>query len=323
MSQRLHRILAAALVALGLSCPVLAQEEQQAIELFIEGQGVRSDAGIQSRFLAQALKISEHWIGLACSPEGVSPALRSHLELPADRGLLVTGVVEDSPAAKAGFKEHDILLTAGDKALKDIGSLMEAVDAAKETEMTVELVRQGKKISIKVTPAKRPENQMREASFDWHARLPGQIPEGMVPWLHRLNPQGAMVVVPRPGVVMPSMPKDLSISVNKEGDKPAKITVRQGDKTYEATSEDLSAIPDELRPHVQLFLGNPGGFGLAIHPQVDPHQLIPQHGADAGPNVLRRYRVHASEGDLLQDILKRLESLQKAVDELQKGQGAK
>ena len=45
---------------------------------------------------------------------------RKKLELPDDQGLTVNAVLPESPAAKAGIKAQDVILTAGDKPLKGI-----------------------------------------------------------------------------------------------------------------------------------------------------------------------------------------------------------
>src|SRR5205807_636111 len=66
-----------------------------------------------------------YWIGLICNPP--DDALRAQLKLK-DAGLVVREAVPDAPAAKAGIKVHDILLAAGDKELRDVRDLMDAVE---------------------------------------------------------------------------------------------------------------------------------------------------------------------------------------------------
>ena len=57
-------------------------------------------------------------------------------------------------------------------------------------------------------------------------------------------------------------PKDLSIQINKEGDKPAKIHVKQGDREWNVTEDKLGELPDDVRPHVHHFFGSLWGPGL-------------------------------------------------------------
>ena len=84
----------------------------------------------------------------------VDPILRMHLKLEDKQGILVTVVVDDSPAAKAGLKEHDILLTANGKKLTELNDLVEIIRAGKGEEISLTLVRQGESMSLTVKPAK-------------------------------------------------------------------------------------------------------------------------------------------------------------------------
>src|SRR6185436_7849933 len=69
----------------------------------------------------------------------------------------------------------------------------------------------------------------------------------------------------RPGVVAPSinvfkrndLPKNMSIRIAKEGNKPAKIYVKKDDQEWEVTDDKLGDLPEEVRPHVQQFLARP------------------------------------------------------------------
>jgi membrane-associated protease RseP (regulator of RpoE activity) len=96
---------------------------------------------------------SSFWIGVQVAT--VEPALRSHLSLPQDRGLLVTEVVADGPAAKAGVKVNDILLTLAGTPLKDQQGLVEDVQRLGEKAAVLELVREGARQTIEVAPQKR------------------------------------------------------------------------------------------------------------------------------------------------------------------------
>jgi membrane-associated protease RseP (regulator of RpoE activity) len=96
---------------------------------------------------------SSFWLGVQVS--ALEPALRSHLSLPQDRGLLVTEVVADGPAAKAGVKVNDILLTLAGTPLKDQQGLVEDVQRLGEKAAVLELVREGARQTIEVAPQKR------------------------------------------------------------------------------------------------------------------------------------------------------------------------
>jgi S1-C subfamily serine protease len=56
---------------------------------------------------------SRLWIGVTVAP--ADDTLRSQLRLPAKRGLVVTKVESDAPAAKAGLLVSDVLVEFGGK----------------------------------------------------------------------------------------------------------------------------------------------------------------------------------------------------------------
>jgi membrane-associated protease RseP (regulator of RpoE activity) len=96
---------------------------------------------------------STFWIGVQVA--ALEPALRSHLAVPEDRGLLATEVVADSPAAKAGLRANDILLTMAGTPLRDQSVLIEAVQRIAEKPAAIEIIREGARQTIEVTPLKR------------------------------------------------------------------------------------------------------------------------------------------------------------------------
>jgi C-terminal processing protease CtpA/Prc len=96
------------------------------------------------------------WLGL--QPEEVSDDLRAQLDLPEGRGLLVGGVVAESPAEKAGVKRSDILLKLDGKAVggeADLAAFMKAAKPGQEVVLT--LLRKGKEITVRAVVGTRSE----------------------------------------------------------------------------------------------------------------------------------------------------------------------
>ncbi len=231
---------------------------------------------------------SEYWLGIRCFP--VEPALRSHLNLPEGQGVLVVGVVPESPAAEAGMVKHDVLLRFGDRKLGRPRDLVEAVEAAKEQAEKLELVRRGKRLTVEVIPAKRPERLRgpvekpapRPADWEtvqkWLERMaPGEAGEaGGPPLRFRFFHPGA--IVPKDAITRKPMPENLSVIVRKQGDQPARIEVRRDDDKWELSENDLDKLPDDVRPFVERMLG--GGFGaeLGVMKSFDvvPDVMIPR-----------------------------------------------
>jgi serine protease Do len=96
---------------------------------------------------------SEYFIGVSLEP--VDDALRAQLELPADRGVVVSDVIADSPAEKAGIKKFDVVLELGGKLVATPEALAHQVQANRDTPTTVTVRRAGQLIRIPVTAAIR------------------------------------------------------------------------------------------------------------------------------------------------------------------------
>ena len=72
-------------------------------------------------------------------------------------GLLVTHVVEDGPAAKAGIKAGDVIVRFGGKAVKDGGDLRDALrEAASGSNATIGVQREGRAMDLTVTLGEAP-----------------------------------------------------------------------------------------------------------------------------------------------------------------------
>src|SRR5262249_20425959 len=88
---------------------------------------------------------NQAYLGLAVMP--LSPAWRSQLPtvLPKGEGVMVLDVTKDSPAAKAGLQQYDILLTFGKEKLSSPREFAELVhrDRAGQ-QVAIDFVRGGK-----------------------------------------------------------------------------------------------------------------------------------------------------------------------------------
>jgi membrane-associated protease RseP (regulator of RpoE activity) len=95
----------------------------------------------------------EFWIGVSVST--IEPALRAHLKIPANQGLISTEVIADSPAAKAELKVNDILLTMAGQPLRDQAGLVDLVQKNGEKTVAIDIVREGSHQTFQVTPQRR------------------------------------------------------------------------------------------------------------------------------------------------------------------------
>ena len=84
--------------------------------------------------------------------------------------VVIAGVIADSPAAKAGLQEDDLLLRVGEVAVTDVAGAVAAIGAHKpEDKVLFAIQRGGKAMTVSVTlgtkPAERPDSPEAEAGF--------------------------------------------------------------------------------------------------------------------------------------------------------------
>ena len=96
---------------------------------------------------------------LGISPANLPRALGNQLDVPVIEGLLVVRVVPDSPAAKAGLQEEDVIVELGDEPIRNTGELSKFLIAHPPGDtVTVVYFRGSEKRSARVTLAERPKS---------------------------------------------------------------------------------------------------------------------------------------------------------------------
>jgi membrane-associated protease RseP (regulator of RpoE activity) len=139
------------------------------------------------------------------------------------KGVLVTAVSDDSPAAKAGIKAGDVITSVDGESIEGPGELSRAVNKNKEGDVSVIVVRDKKQRTIKVTPEKpantvlRPgrvannqviRDQIRTAVRTGIANGQIMIPTIAIPTIPAINistPQIQMPVIPEIRIVVPKV----------------------------------------------------------------------------------------------------------------------
>lgn len=207
----------------------------------------------------EVMDLGEYWIGLSC--DQLSDDLRSHLKIEEGQGLIVRDAHEGNAAAKAGLKAHDVIVKADGEPVSDVKQLIAAVQKAAPEELTLQIIREGKKQTVKVTPEKRPE--------EWRSTTVRILPDGRVtplierPWI-AVQPGAVLQPVPQQApshitsFVWQTLPPGVSVTVKREGGKPAQITVKRGDDEWSVNEKEIGELPKDLQPHVKRMLGGPG-----------------------------------------------------------------
>jgi len=100
--------------------------------------------------------------------QNVTPALADEFKLKNAHGALVSDIVPDSPAAKAGFQDGDVVVTFNAKKVEDSRHLQLAVaDTTPGSTVPVEILRNGEKQTLKVTVKQLPgQEKLAENNTD-------------------------------------------------------------------------------------------------------------------------------------------------------------
>jgi len=98
--------------------------------------------------------VKRGWIGVV--PRDLTLELAESLNLPLKTGVLITGVLQDGPAAKGGVKPGDVVLKVGDTGVRNTVELMSAVAALPpESTARLALQRGGQALEVKVLVGQR------------------------------------------------------------------------------------------------------------------------------------------------------------------------
>ena len=101
--------------------------------------------------------VSRGWLGVGI--QDVSQDLAKAFKLKNTKGSLITAVMEDTPAQRAGMLKGDVVVRINDKLIQNSNHLRnEIANAGAFTEIDLELIREGKSINIKLKLDERPQN---------------------------------------------------------------------------------------------------------------------------------------------------------------------
>ncbi|BAO81481.1 trypsin-like serine protease, typically periplasmic, contain C-terminal PDZ domain [Serpentinimonas raichei] len=99
--------------------------------------------------------VTRGWIGV--EPQALTPELAQHFGLRRDRGVIIIGVLRNAPAAQAGIRPGDVVVSVAGQPVADVATLLATVAAlppGQATQMQIE--RQGERFTLQVTPGRRP-----------------------------------------------------------------------------------------------------------------------------------------------------------------------
>jgi Do/DeqQ family serine protease len=87
-------------------------------------------------------EVVELWIGVEY--QELNKSIAEHLNSPVSEGLLISDIVEDSPAEKAGLTRGDVVVKIGDQRVRKLGDADKAMQSLKEDQTVVfQVIRDG------------------------------------------------------------------------------------------------------------------------------------------------------------------------------------
>ena len=104
-------------------------------------------------------QVTRGWVGI--EPMALTPELAETFGLKATEGVLITGVLQNGPAAKAGLRPGDLLVKVSGHTVATVGEVLTQVAALTPGQrVAFEVLRRNETLTLQVTPAQRPKTKV-------------------------------------------------------------------------------------------------------------------------------------------------------------------
>jgi Do/DeqQ family serine protease len=98
--------------------------------------------------------VTRGWIGV--EPQNLTPELTEYFDTGLSEGVVITGVLQNGPAAQAGIQPGDVIASLNERPVSDVSSLLAEVAALKPGQaVAVDVVRQRQRQRLQITPGRR------------------------------------------------------------------------------------------------------------------------------------------------------------------------
>lgn len=101
-------------------------------------------------------KVTRGWIGV--EPNELSPELAETFGVAgANAGVIITGVLQDGPAARAGMLPGDVIVQVDEQRVRNVAEMMTAVASLQPGQRAdFEILRNGQNMTLNIVPSERP-----------------------------------------------------------------------------------------------------------------------------------------------------------------------
>lgn len=194
------------------------------------------------------------YLGVLFSPvPDIPEALYAHLpDLPRDHGVMVSFVLPDSPASKAGLRRHDILLTYDDTKIRDCGHFANLIREDKpERTVKLGLLREGKKSSVDVQLVLGPALKIAQSKT-----TPPENPE-----------------MPR-AIAKSAIPESVSVTAKPLDGVNLKVTIEYyQERTGRLQTLSCTGSPTEIKTEIQKLPVKTQNLARAAFDRICEHHL--------------------------------------------------
>ena len=208
-----------------------------------QGVGLAVPANLVSQVadsLVKTGKVTRGYLGV--NIQTITPALAESFSLKNNKGALIADIVPNSPAAKAGLKEGDVVTALNGQPVTDANSLKNQVSAfAPGTKLNLEILRDGKTDTVAATTAERPGSKRTGKGMDALSK-------------NRSNDEGvlngvAVEDIDRNGrreLSLPAKLKGAVITQVEPGSASARAGLKPGDVILEINREPVANAKDAI-----------------------------------------------------------------------------
>lgn len=133
------------------------------------------------------------------------------------KGVLVTSVADDSPAAKAGLKAGDVITSIDGEKVEGAGDLARGINKKKEGDVTLTVIRNKNQRTITVTPKEAPTPQPGVVGQGRRTIVIPRVELGEIPEMNIQIPRIELPATPEINVVLPRKIKTPKVRVIRTG----------------------------------------------------------------------------------------------------------
>jgi S1-C subfamily serine protease len=99
-------------------------------------------------------QVTRGWIGV--EPQDLTPELAESFGISNSQGVIITGVLQNGPAARAGIRPGDVITEVAGRQVANVAQLLSAVAALTPGESaTLAITRRDGTTTLEVTPGRR------------------------------------------------------------------------------------------------------------------------------------------------------------------------